>query len=103
MTRFIEKDLDATHLYIDRTKDGEWSAVFLCSEVDELDTEMTRWTTGEAAMPQKWRKRSSQAGIATGIVTTDMRFSPPDRRPISFFSTALDLARTVQLEDEFHV
>ena len=51
MTRFIGKDLgDATHLYLDRTKSGEWNVVFLCSEIDELDNEMTRWTTGEDAI-----------------------------------------------------
>ena len=51
MTNFIESDSDdATHLYIDRTKSGEWGAVFLCSQFVALDSEMTRWTTGEDAI-----------------------------------------------------
>ena len=50
-TRFVSSDAeDATHLYVDRTKSGEWSVAFLCSEVDSMDDSMTRWTTGEDAV-----------------------------------------------------
>lgn len=50
-TRFVNSDADdATHLYIDRTKSGEWSAVFLCSNADDLDDAMTRWSTGDDAV-----------------------------------------------------
>lgn len=44
-----EDDEAPTHLYLSRTTDGEWSAVFLSSEIDELDAEMTRWAVAEDA------------------------------------------------------
>jgi hypothetical protein len=81
--RFVESDFDEpTHLYLDRTKSGVWSVVFLCSEVDELDAEMTRWTTGEEAIHalalcQCGRAAEVAKEIASG-------FPPPDRRPPRF-------------------
>jgi hypothetical protein len=69
---FVDSDEDEpTHLYIDRTKDGEWSAVFCrCTGSDPLDAEMTRWTTGEDAIHTLALCQSGHArDVAVDIVT----------------------------------